>query len=172
MCAVCRPALPGRRDRRGRLGLSPCGCVSIVPCPTTPALCREGGVEVEPDTFVAAKRLRDGREGGGAQALTRVVSGTRRPVWNQALELRYSEAELAAGEQLLLALVNNSNSRLMIKARLSARARAGAGAGTEAGVGAVGRRLGRGRWGGGWGGGGGAVRRQAGQRTRVWHGGG
>ncbi|KAG2429296.1 hypothetical protein HXX76_011064 [Chlamydomonas incerta] len=83
-----------------------------------PLVIGEGGVEVEPDTFVAAKRLRDGREGGGAQALTRVVGGTRRPVWNQALELRYSEAELAAGEQLLLALVNNSNSRLMIKAAL------------------------------------------------------
>ncbi|KAG2437608.1 hypothetical protein HYH02_011248 [Chlamydomonas schloesseri] len=83
-----------------------------------PLVMGEGGVEVEPDTFVAAKRLRDGREGGGAQALTRTVAGTRRPVWNQALELRYSEAELAAGEQLLLALVNNSNSRLMIKAAL------------------------------------------------------
>ncbi len=72
-------------------------------------------MEVEPDTFVAAKRLRDGREGGSAQALTRTVGSTRRPVWNQALELRYSEAEVAGGEQLLLALVNSSNSRLMIK---------------------------------------------------------
>ncbi len=40
-------------------------------------------MEVEPDTFVALKTLRDGRSSMAAQALTRVAARSCSPVWNQ-----------------------------------------------------------------------------------------
>ncbi|KXZ56514.1 hypothetical protein GPECTOR_1g461 [Gonium pectorale] len=79
-----------------------------------PLVIGDGGVEVEPDTFVAAKSLREAEGSSGAQALSRCVARSCRPAWHQVLAMRYPEADLP-GEQLLLAIVNNANSRLMLK---------------------------------------------------------
>ncbi|KAG2496621.1 hypothetical protein HYH03_005442 [Edaphochlamys debaryana] len=84
-----------------------------------PLVMGEDGVEHEPDTFVAVNSRRDGAPNMMAQGLTRVVERSTRPSWNQVLTVRYDETELAAGrEQLLLAVVNNTSHRLMIKAAL------------------------------------------------------
>ena len=48
---------------------------------------REGGGDVPPSTFVAAKLLRDAQEGRPAQRVTRVAQRTLNPTWGELLQV-------------------------------------------------------------------------------------
>ncbi|MEW5309909.1 MAG: hypothetical protein WDW38_001752 [Sanguina aurantia] len=77
----------------------------------------EEGLESAPNTFAAAKSVRDANNRLPAQALTQVAHKTCNPQWGQLLTLKYAEDELNT-ERLLLALVNDDHSRLMLKCSL------------------------------------------------------
>eukprot|EP00195_Chlamydomonas_chlamydogama_P003162 CAMPEP_0202919350 /NCGR_PEP_ID=MMETSP1392-20130828/75650_1 /ASSEMBLY_ACC=CAM_ASM_000868 /TAXON_ID=225041 /ORGANISM="Chlamydomonas chlamydogama, Strain SAG 11-48b" /LENGTH=598 /DNA_ID=CAMNT_0049612687 /DNA_START=111 /DNA_END=1904 /DNA_ORIENTATION=- len=74
----------------------------------------DNGSDTLPNTFVAVKSQRDTINGLPPQGVTRVVEQTTSPVWGQLLQVKYAEGELPK-EKLMIAIVNDDNSRLLLK---------------------------------------------------------